>query len=164
VDEVLVVSSSQSFAAVSREQFYVSISRARDRVHIYTDDAGLLRQRVQETHGRKAAIELEGLHGALKRAGFRQKQTPPMEQTRGPDAPRNSVAQSVGRLWREVRALRPDRLAPAQRVASWGESFRQWLGGARGIGFRPLRPMRETVREPMTMRPEAPRQSRGMRI
>jgi len=39
VDEVLVVASSRSFGAVNREQFYVSISRGRERVHVFTDDA-----------------------------------------------------------------------------------------------------------------------------
>jgi ATP-dependent exoDNAse (exonuclease V) alpha subunit len=70
VDEVLVVASSQSFPAVSQEQFYVSISRARERARIYTDDAELLRRRVEDTHTRKAAVELEGLRDALKRAGY----------------------------------------------------------------------------------------------
>lgn len=164
VDEVMVVASSRSFAAVSQEQFYVSISRAKERVRIYTDDAGLLRQRVQDTHMRKAAVELEGLHDALKRAGFKQTQTPPMTQTQRPDLPRASVAQSVGRVLREVRALRPDRLTPTQRVASWAESFRQWLGTRLGVRLSESMPTRETAREHMTMRPDAPRQSRGMRM
>lgn len=111
---------------------------------------------------RKAAVELEGLHDALKRAGF--KQTPPMAPTRQPDLPRVSMVQSVGRVLREVRALRPDRLAPAQRVASWAESFRQWLGVRLGVSRRESMPTRETTREHMTMRPDAPRQSRGMRM
>ena len=36
VDEVLVVASSRSFGAVNREQFYVSISRGRERVQVFT--------------------------------------------------------------------------------------------------------------------------------
>jgi ATP-dependent exoDNAse (exonuclease V) alpha subunit len=47
VDEVLVVASSRSFAAVSQESFYVGISRARERARIYTDDAELLGRRVE---------------------------------------------------------------------------------------------------------------------
>jgi hypothetical protein len=158
VDEVLVVASSQSFAAVSQEQFYVSISRARERVRIYTDDAGLLRQRVQDTHTRKAAVELEGLHETLKRAGF--KQTPTMR----PEPPQVTATENVGRVWREVRALRPDRFTPAQRVAQWTESFRQWLRVRLGVNLGQTLPRREAVREHMTMRPDAPRQSRGMRM
>jgi len=162
VDEVLVVASSRSFAAVSQEQFYVSISRAKERVRIYTDDAGLLRQRVQDTHTRKAAVELEGLREALKRAGF--KQTPPVVQTMRPEAARTSVAQSVARVWRQVRAVRPGRLTPAQRVASWAESFRQWLGARRSVSIEQAVPRREAVREQITVRPDVPRQSRGMRM
>ena len=39
VDDVLLVASSKSFAAVNREQFYVSISRGRESVHVFTDDS-----------------------------------------------------------------------------------------------------------------------------
>jgi conjugative relaxase-like TrwC/TraI family protein len=161
VDEVLVVASSQSFAAVSQEQFYVSISRARERARIYTDDAELLGRRVEDTHTRKAAVELEGLRDALKRAGF--KQTPPVAQTMRPDSPRTTVAQSVGRAWRHVRALRAERLAPAQRLAQrWTQSLRQWFGAR--LGVRVERTTRETLRPQMTQRPDAPRQSRGIRM
>ena len=59
VDEVLLVASSKSFAAVNREQFYVSISRGRERVHVFTDDADLLARRVTDSHERKAAVELQ---------------------------------------------------------------------------------------------------------
>lgn len=66
-------------------------------------------------------------------------------------------------MWRQVRALRPDRLAPAQRVAEWANVFRQWLGVRRGVGIEQA--MRQaTAREQMTQRPEVPRQSRGMRM
>jgi hypothetical protein len=39
VDEVLVVASSRSLPAINQEQFYVSISRGRERCQIFTDDA-----------------------------------------------------------------------------------------------------------------------------
>ena len=68
VDEVLLVASSKSFAAVNREQFYVSISRGRERVHVFTDDAGLLARRVTDSHERKAAVELQALHNDLARS------------------------------------------------------------------------------------------------
>jgi hypothetical protein len=54
MDEVLLVASSKSFAAVNREQFYVSISRGRERVHVFTDDAELLAQRVTDSRERKS--------------------------------------------------------------------------------------------------------------
>ena len=151
VDEVLVVASSRSFAAVSQEQFYVSISRARERVRIFTDDAELLGHRVKDTHTRKAAVELQGLRDALKAAGFKRTEPPP----------RVAVVPTNGRVWRQLRALRPGRLAPAFRVGEWAASFRSWLG---------LRPDIEhstrqiTARQHLMQHPEAPRQSRGIRI
>jgi conjugative relaxase-like TrwC/TraI family protein len=57
VDAVLVVASARSLPAVSQEQFYVSISRGRDRCQVFTDDAELLRSHVTRSSGRLAAIE-----------------------------------------------------------------------------------------------------------
>src|SRR6266508_4622344 len=70
VDEVLLVASSRSFAAVNREQFYVSISRGRERCHVFTDDADLLARRVTDSHERKAAVELQALRDELAKLGF----------------------------------------------------------------------------------------------
>ena len=97
VDEVLVVASSRSFAAVSQEQFYVSISRARERARLYTDDAELLRRRVEDTHTRKAAVELAGLRDALRRAGYARVPTPTPAQTMRPESPRERVAPATPR-------------------------------------------------------------------
>lgn len=57
VDEVLVVASTRSLPAVGQEQFYVSISRGRDRCRVFTDDAELLRAHVTRSSARLAAIE-----------------------------------------------------------------------------------------------------------
>lgn len=57
VDEVLVVASSRSLPAVSQEQFYVSISRGRERCQVFTDDSDLLRSHVTHSSVRMAAIE-----------------------------------------------------------------------------------------------------------
>jgi len=57
VDEVLVVASSRSLAAVHQQQFYVSISRGRERCQIFTDDSDLLRSHVTRSSSRLAAIE-----------------------------------------------------------------------------------------------------------
>ena len=46
VDEVLVVASSRSLPAINQEQFYVSISRGRERCQVFTDDTELLRSHV----------------------------------------------------------------------------------------------------------------------
>jgi ATP-dependent exoDNAse (exonuclease V) alpha subunit len=57
VDEVLLVASSRSLPAVHQEQFYVSISRGRERCQVFTDDAELLRSHVTDSSARLAAIE-----------------------------------------------------------------------------------------------------------
>jgi ATP-dependent exoDNAse (exonuclease V) alpha subunit len=57
VDEVLLVVSSRSLPAVHQEQFYVSISRGRERCQILTDDSDLLRLHVTRSSARLAAVE-----------------------------------------------------------------------------------------------------------
>src|SRR5213593_4454177 len=74
VDTVLLVASSRSFVAVNREQFYVSISRGRERVHVFTDDADLLARRVTDSHERQAAVELLTLRQELAKLGFMPRQ------------------------------------------------------------------------------------------
>jgi hypothetical protein len=57
VDEVLLVASSRSLPAINQEQFYVSISRGRERCQIFTDDSELLRLHVTRSSARLAAVE-----------------------------------------------------------------------------------------------------------
>lgn len=57
VDEVLVVASSRSLPAINQAQFYVSISRGRERCRIFTDDTDLLRAHVTDSSVRLAAVE-----------------------------------------------------------------------------------------------------------
>jgi conjugative relaxase-like TrwC/TraI family protein len=164
VDEVLVVASSQSFGAVSQEQFYVSISRARERARIYTDDAELLRRRVEDTHTRKAAVELEGLREALRRAGYARKQTEPVAQTVRPESRCTAVEQTIGRVVRQMRQIRVERLAPVQRLAQeWAQSLREWLGQRLGVERTETQRMRAREFIAQAQR-EAPRQSRGIRM
>lgn len=165
MDEVLVVASSQSFPAVSQEQFYVSISRARERARIYTDDKELLGRRVEDTHTRKAAIELEGLREALKRAGY-VRQTP--TQTMRPESRRERAEQTVNRVVRQMRQIRVERLAPVQRLAQeWAQSLREWLG--QKLGVERTAPQRMTAREFIDQaqreaQQQTQRQSRGIRM
>ncbi|HSY54724.1 MAG TPA: MobF family relaxase, partial [Opitutaceae bacterium] len=119
VDEVMVVASSRSFAAVSQESFYVGISRARERARIYTDDADLLGYRVQDAHTRKAAVELEGLREALHKAGFTRRQ----EVT-----PQIAVEEKQSRGERIGRTLRVGRTETVRLVQQWAQDFRQWIG------------------------------------
>jgi hypothetical protein len=57
VAEVLLVASSRSLPAINQEQFYVSISRGRERCQIFTDDAEMLRSHVTHSSARLAAVE-----------------------------------------------------------------------------------------------------------
>lgn len=58
VDRVLVGQSSRSWGASSREQFYVSASRGRRQVVVYTDDKAALRDAIQRSDPRLTASEL----------------------------------------------------------------------------------------------------------
>ena len=58
VDRVLVGQSSDSFPASSQEQFYVSASRARKSVTVYTDDKKALREAISRSDERLSATEL----------------------------------------------------------------------------------------------------------
>jgi conjugative relaxase-like TrwC/TraI family protein len=120
VDEVLLVASSRSFGAVNREQFYVSISRGRERVHVFTDDADLLARRVTDSHARKAAVELQGLRDGLAKLGFIRKER--LEEKTAAPVVEDS------RAVRQRRPVRPTRLSTIQRLATAVEDVRRWLG------------------------------------
>jgi hypothetical protein len=126
VDEVLLVASSKSFAAVNREQFYVSISRGRERVHVFTDDAELLARRVTDSHERKAAVELQALRDELARLGFVRKE--PLEEKNTVSAAMAVRKDSAVRPARQVRPMRFTRLSPVQRLAQVVEEIAHWLG------------------------------------
>lgn len=59
VDRVLIAQSSASLGAASRQQFYVSASRARESVTIYTDDKQELKEAVSRSDTRMAALDLQ---------------------------------------------------------------------------------------------------------
>jgi len=58
VDRVLIAQSSESFVASGREQFYVSASRARESVTVYTDDKSGLRRAIDRSASAMSATEL----------------------------------------------------------------------------------------------------------
>lgn len=58
VDKVIISQSSASFRASSQEQFYVSVSRGREAVSIYTDDKKELQRAVSQSNERQSANEL----------------------------------------------------------------------------------------------------------
>lgn len=128
VDEVLLVASSKSFPAVNREQFYVSISRGRERVQIFTDDSELLAHRVTDSHERTAAVELVALHHELAKLGFTPKQH--LEKTT------ESATMPIRKVdFRAVRPLRALRLSTVHRLTEAIKSIRRWLGLNQLEGF-----------------------------
>lgn len=58
VDRVIIGQSSQSFPASSREQFYVSVSRGREQVLVFTDNKDDLLEAVSRSDERLSATEL----------------------------------------------------------------------------------------------------------
>jgi conjugative relaxase-like TrwC/TraI family protein len=64
VDVPLVALGSESFAAANREQLYVSLSRGREAVRLYTDDKAAMLDAVQGSGARLSATELMGEQAA----------------------------------------------------------------------------------------------------
>ncbi len=61
VRDVLVAQSADSFLASSREQFYVSVSRGKQSIRIYTDNRAGLQGAVGKSSTRQAGVELAGI-------------------------------------------------------------------------------------------------------
>ena len=171
VDVGLFVASSRSFAAVSRESFYVGISRAREQVTVFTDDAATLSHRVQDAHTRKAALELAGLREALQKHGLFQ----PREDVRKKETvkPAHRQHERAPRITRALRALRVQRRAPVVAVQRWTQDLRRWVGERMGVtqpveALTPMQRIQQSLRAsaalPPTQRPDEPRQSRGIRM
>jgi ATP-dependent exoDNAse (exonuclease V) alpha subunit len=62
VDVSLVALGSESFAAANREQLYVSLSRGREAVRLYTDDKSAMLDAVRHSSARLSATELMQTH------------------------------------------------------------------------------------------------------
>jgi conjugative relaxase-like TrwC/TraI family protein len=61
VDRVLIAMGSESRPAINAEQFYVSVSRGREKAAIYTElPPEQLREAIQRSDGRKSATEMMG--------------------------------------------------------------------------------------------------------
>ena len=58
VDHVIVEQNSTTFAASNQKQFYVSVSRARENVTVYTDDKVGLLKSIEKSGDRQGATEL----------------------------------------------------------------------------------------------------------
>ncbi|OJW70528.1 MAG: conjugal transfer protein [Spirosoma sp. 48-14] len=68
VDEVFIAQPASSFSATNLNQFYVSVSRARDGVHIYTDDKAALLAHASEAGDRLSALELVNRNNTKRNA------------------------------------------------------------------------------------------------
>ena len=58
VDKVFIALGSESFNAANREQLYVSVSRGREGVRLYTDDKASMMEAVRGSSARLSATEL----------------------------------------------------------------------------------------------------------
>lgn len=58
VHNVFIAQGTEYGGASSAEQFYVSVSRGKQSVEIFTDDKSLLRDQIQRSHQRQSAIEM----------------------------------------------------------------------------------------------------------
>ena len=61
VDRVILGMSAASTGATNQEQLYVSASRAKDWVRLYTDNKAEIREAVQRSSQKLAALDLVGL-------------------------------------------------------------------------------------------------------
>lgn len=114
VDCVFVAESSESFRAADRQQFYVSVSRFKEALTIYTDDKTQLLEAVSKTSERPSATDL-----VVKQLPDTTKQAA-KEQESAQEIPRPSI----GALAQPVRQQRWNKLAanrtrqtPSQRIS-----------------------------------------------
>jgi conjugative relaxase-like TrwC/TraI family protein len=126
VDSVLLVASSRSAAAIHREQFYVSISRGRSECRIFTDDKELLRDRIERSTQRQAALDL--VRDALAEHGLVPKVPRPIRPKRKV-LPRLRPLRPLPGLVRGRAPLR-QRMAGISRsvfqtMADWSERVRE---------------------------------------
>ncbi|MFO1511513.1 MAG: AAA family ATPase [Verrucomicrobiota bacterium] len=103
VDRVFIAESSESFRAADRQQFYVSVSRFKEAMTIYTDDKRQLLEAVSKSSARPLATDL--LISNAARAALR-----------------------VTRPMRRVRPMRPTRLSAVQRITNFIDDARRWFG------------------------------------
>lgn len=88
VDEVFISQPAGTFSATDAKQFYVSVSRARDQVKIYTDDKEGLLEHASQIGNRQSASELvagkpihkDYVHHLERAGGYVPGQRPPSKQ------------------------------------------------------------------------------------
>ena len=101
VDKVLIALGSESFAAANRQQFYVSVSRGREAVRLYTDDKAGVLDAVKANAARLSATELM--------------------QGNAPVKTKPSLSQRL----RKVQTIQRAYQAVKERVAAWTPNVQQ---------------------------------------
>jgi hypothetical protein len=125
VRDVLVAQSSDSVFASSREQFYVSVSRGKKSIRIYTDDRRELQEAVGNSSLRRAGIELAGISAkdiARMSSGLDGKQW--RDQIRSRHAGDDSKSQ--------VKSLLAERRVSGEKKAETAD-FRQYIQMRRNL-------------------------------
>lgn len=98
VDEVFIVQPAATFPATNLKQFYVSVSRGRYEVRLYTDDRESLLEHASEMGDRQSALELVGKR-KLKTSDYIQQRhrheytqyTPVISQHKSKEFTRNTI-------------------------------------------------------------------------
>lgn len=80
VDVALIGQAGESFPASSREQFYVSASRARKQVVVYTSDKEALRDVIGQSEERLSATELAAGYDQRRAVVMQQQNRTPVQQ------------------------------------------------------------------------------------
>ncbi len=107
-DKVIISQSSATFRASSMEQFYVSVSRGKEAVSIYTDDKEHLQQAVSQSAERTTASELMNKHREQqaqeinRRSQFNQQQSPANGYNYSPTQIKNDGLQGTARTEQEA--------------------------------------------------------------
>ena len=84
VDRVFIAMGGESLRAINAEQFYVSVSRGREKAAIYSDlPSDRLRTAIQRSDGRKTATELMGRDESLVKATHKEKLREFMQRVAG---------------------------------------------------------------------------------
>jgi conjugative relaxase-like TrwC/TraI family protein len=91
VDRVFIGQSSDAGPASSREQFYVSVSRAKEQATIYTDDKQALREAVDRSDDRLSATELVSSRERRERGVSLQRMERQAEVTQKPNREREEM-------------------------------------------------------------------------
>jgi hypothetical protein len=109
VDIVLLAVGQESFAAANKEQFYVSVSRGREAVRLYTDDKAARLDAVKDSGARLSASEL-----------MEKKQAKPRES-------------AMRRLFRVQEIQRAYRAVRERVAAAWDVSTHREVPAHRGV-------------------------------